>query len=548
MRPYLGIMAPLILFLLLYVAPLGVRPLGSPDEVRYAEIPREMLASGDWVAPRFNGVRYFEKPVLGYWINAASLSALGENPFALRLPVALATALTALIVFVMTRRYVTPSSAPLAACIYLSTLLVAGVGSFAVFDPFLTLFVTTALASWYTATTEPRGARRLGALAVCGVACAAAFLTKGFIAWAIPVIVAGPYLIVRRQWRTLFVTSLLPIAVAVALVVPWAVLVHLREPDFWHYFFWIEHVQRFAGQNAQHARPFWYYAAMLPVTGWPWILLLPAAAASLRAAPAKSFLWYAACWSLIPLLFFSVAKGKLLTYILPCFVPLSILIAAGLEQYCSLGGRRAFRIAAAAFAAVFLAALVAVVVGQSGAIGVPLYAAGEWPKLVGLFAFLGAGLGASAAAYWSARPLVRLTAIAVVGAAVVLPLHLVVPERVIENLLPVTVVSRHASASPATVLVADASLFGTTAWALKRDDIYLVSPGEIEYGLSYPEAKHRWLEGRMLEELVARNRGQRDVLVICDVATVREIDALLPANTERAQYGTVALLRIPQAD
>jgi len=130
----------------------------------------------------------------------------------------------------------------------------------------------------------------------------------------------------------------------------------------------------------------------------------------------------------------------------------------------------------------------------------------------------------------------------------VLPLHLVVPERVIENLLPVTVVSRHASASPATVLVADASLFGTTAWALKRDDIYLVSPGEIEYGLSYPEAKHRWLEGRMLEELVARNRGQRDVLVICDVATVREIDALLPANTERAQYGTVALLRIPQAD
>ena len=95
----------LLLAVLLYILPLGLRDMFSPDETRYAEIGREMAVSGDWVTPRLNGVLYFEKPILGYWLFAGSEKLFGENAFAVRLPCALATLLSALVLFFLTRRF-----------------------------------------------------------------------------------------------------------------------------------------------------------------------------------------------------------------------------------------------------------------------------------------------------------------------------------------------------------------------------------------------------------------------------------------------------------
>ena len=97
--------ALLALFAVAYLAPLGIRPLYETDEFRYAEIPREMLASGDWVVPRLDGMRYFEKPALGYWLTASSMALFGQNPFAVRLPVALSAGVTALALFLLVRRF-----------------------------------------------------------------------------------------------------------------------------------------------------------------------------------------------------------------------------------------------------------------------------------------------------------------------------------------------------------------------------------------------------------------------------------------------------------
>src|SRR5262245_50578347 len=82
-----------------YLATLGARPLLAPDELRYAEVPREMIASGDWTVPRLDGVLYFEKPPLGYWLTALAIRAFGERAFSVRLPFALSTLFAAAIVF-----------------------------------------------------------------------------------------------------------------------------------------------------------------------------------------------------------------------------------------------------------------------------------------------------------------------------------------------------------------------------------------------------------------------------------------------------------------
>ncbi|MGA8181695.1 MAG: phospholipid carrier-dependent glycosyltransferase, partial [Desulfobacterales bacterium] len=123
------------IFVFLYILPLGIRPIIIPDESRYAEIPREMIASGNWIVPKLNGLRYFEKPVLGYWLNALSIELFGENAFAVRFPSAMATGLSAFIIFLLVRRFSGELSAEIsAALIFLTSFIVYGIGTFNILD------------------------------------------------------------------------------------------------------------------------------------------------------------------------------------------------------------------------------------------------------------------------------------------------------------------------------------------------------------------------------------------------------------------------------
>jgi 4-amino-4-deoxy-L-arabinose transferase len=545
------LIALLVACAVLFGLALQFRPLSSPDEVRYGSIAHEMIASGDWVSPKFNGVRYFEKPILGHWLNAVSIAILGETPFALRLPSALATALSAAIVFVLARRYLTRASAWLATIIFLTTALVAGAGTFALLDANLAFFVTAALAAYYIALQEPGRSRAVWYLALCGMACAGAFLAKGFIGLAIPVVVAAPYLVAQRRWHTLLTSPWLPILTAASLVVPWASLIHIREPDFWHYFFWVEHVHRFTAENAQHARPIWYFIASLPLTGWPWVLLTPAALIGLHESSKRHnarngpFLNYVLAWAVLPLLFLSLSRGKLLTYILPCFAPFSIWLAAGLETYEARGLQTTVRLAAGAVLALLLAAVGIVVAAQVGPMG-PVYGGSELHKFALLVATLTTGAICAALVLASRPGLQRMLLFAGPGIALVLAFEFALPQRVLDQVAPAATVASFASAPRDTVLVSDASLFGTVAWAFKRDDIYVVSPGEIEYGLSYPESQHRWLDSTRLRELIADSQGQHEVLILCEDSTEPHISAQLPRTAQRTQHGKVVAWRIPK--
>jgi 4-amino-4-deoxy-L-arabinose transferase len=336
-----------------------------------------------------------------------------------------------------------------------------------------------------------------------------------------------------------------PIAVAAVVVLPWSVLVHLREPDFWRYFFWVEHVQRFTADDAQHAAPFWYYVAYLPLTGWPWILLLPAAAIGLRRSGGdRDFVGYLVIWAALPFLFFSASSGKLATYILPCFAPLSILLAAGLERYLVAGYTRAWRLAAALVALAFVAVLALLLAAQNGALGAVPFGAGEGGRLAVLAGSLAAGVAGGIAALASGQARIRIGGVALAGVALLVPLHFGLPQQALDNFAPGGAVARYATGADA-VVVSDAPLFGTAAWVLKRTDIYVASPGEIDYGLSFPEAKQRLLDGPAFAALLAANRGRRDVLLVCVPSTEQDLKAWLPSGARREQQGNVIVWRMP---
>jgi 4-amino-4-deoxy-L-arabinose transferase len=322
------------------------------------------------------------------------------------------------------------------------------------------------------------------------------------------------------------------------------VLVHLREPDFWRYFFWVEHVQRFTADDAQHAAPFWYYVAYLPLTGWPWILLLPAAAIGLRRTEGdRDFVAYLIAWAWLPFLFFSVSKGKLATYILPCFAPLSILLAAGLERYVAAGYTRAWRVAAGIVALAFVAVLALVAAAQGGVLGAVPYGVGEGGRLATLVAGLVVGAAGGIVAVAARRTRVRIDGVAVAGAALLVPLQFALPQQALDNFAPSAVVARYARGAN-TIVVSDAPLFGTAAWALKRTDVYVASPGEIEYGLSYPEARERLLDGPKFGALLAENRRRgSEVVLVCVPSTEQELKPWLPSDARREQQGNVIVWR-----
>jgi 4-amino-4-deoxy-L-arabinose transferase len=340
MRPFILLL--LALYLLLYIVPLGARPLAAPDEVRYAEIPREMLVSGDWVVPHLDGLRYFEKPVLGYWVVAGSMVLFGENRFAVRFPSALAVAISAVLLFTLMRKFSgRPYLGWLAAIIFLTCFEVFALGVFNVLDGTFSLFLTGGLIFFFYGYQDTRHRKRYRFFVVSGILMGLAFLTKGFLAIAIPLLVIAPFLIWERKgfaWGgPLIVLSVSALLTAL----PWCIAIYRREPDFWRYFFWVQHIQRFSSSEPQHPRPDWFFVPILLIGALPWTALIPAAVAGLRRQLSlDSLTRFALCWFIFPFLLFSVSRGKLLTYIYPCFPPLALLVSQGLDRYLQEGKRR----------------------------------------------------------------------------------------------------------------------------------------------------------------------------------------------------------------
>jgi len=504
------------IFLLLYILPLGIRPIIIPDESRYAEIPREMIASGDWIVPRLNGLRYFEKPVMGYWLNALSIKLFGENAFAVRFPSAAATGLSAFLVFLLIRRFSGGITAGTqAALIFLTSFIVFGIGTFNILDSMLAMFVTASMASFFFAHNADSLKKNVFLL-LFGVFCGLAFLTKGFLAFAIPLVAIVPFMIWEGRFKALFIICWLPVIAAILVVIPWAVMVQFKAPDFWNFFVFNEHIKRFLSSGAQHHESFWYYIYLFPAAALPWTCLFPAAILGLKKTGIKtSITRFVMCWFFFPFLFFSVSKGKILTYILPCFPPFAMLMSIGLKKYFETGGKKLFSVAVWFLAVLAVIIAVALIGVQNiGFKGFKPYDQ-TWKWGLGVFGFMMfAFLLISAVRVSNSK-----TKLMLVGCSPLLLLfgsNFIMPDLTLEHKAPGTFLMKNAhKIKTYTMLVADEDPMGAVCWFYKRDDVYLLEGGgEVSYGLNYEDAKFRSLNLKQFKNLLLQNAEKGRVVLI----------------------------------
>ncbi|MEI6970121.1 MAG: phospholipid carrier-dependent glycosyltransferase [bacterium] len=533
-------------FLLVYILPLGVRLLIIPDETRYAEIPREMITTGDWVSPRLAGVRYFEKPVLGYWLTAVSMSCFGENRFASRLPTAVAAGLSALLVFAIARRRGNRAGL-LAAAILLSCPLFFAIGVFNVLDGPFTFFTTGTLAFFYLAYSAASARLRICLLAACGVFAGLSFMTKGFLALAVPVVVICPFLAWERRWRDFVTIPWIPALAALLTALPWCVMIAAREPDFWSYFFWVEHIDRFLKPGgAQHPQPLWFFLPVLLGGALPWTLMIPSAAAGIRKSATNDSLFrFSICWLVFPFLFFSASSGKLGTYILPCLPPLAVLLAMGLYNPPDARGRRLFSASSAVAALAAMATLAALVASEyTNALGFRLFEADEtskWlPLAVGFLALaLLSGFSSLTKNWHNKLALFCLSPMMLFAAS-----HVSVSRAIDNGRTPERILSANAGlAAENALIVSDDYVGPAVCWFFKRTDILFVGGGgELKMGLSYPDSGKRLLGVEELRDLIATGRDlqHRSLVLIVDCERFSKYRHILPKpDAERVDGGFI---------
>lgn len=322
---------------------LGARPLAVPSEARYAELGREIVATGDWITPRINGVEYFFKPPLFYWVQAAFIHAFGMSEFALRLSTAL-FALAGCLIAYATGCAVYGRKAGIAASLIMATsLLWFGLSRVILLDVPVGVFLSLSLMAFLFAIKAPEGGRaRNGWLYTMYAAAAGATLTKGLIGIVLPGLVIGLWVVLTWNWKLLLKVKLLPgFALFLVLTVPWHVAVGIENPPFWHFYFVREHWERFTSTVHGRTQPWWFFAAVMVAGFFPWtVVVLQAFARNFRALAGRAENWrdelFLALWFWAIFLFFSASSSKLIPYVTPIVAPLAVFagryVAEALES------------------------------------------------------------------------------------------------------------------------------------------------------------------------------------------------------------------------
>ena len=321
---------------------LGGLPLVGPDEPRYAEIGREMFASGDWITPRLAGYLWFEKPIWLYWGEAISYQLFGVNEFAARVPSALSALITVAFIAFVVGKLVSRRWGFLSGAVLATSAFWLGMARGASTDMVLACAMAVAVLAGHLAM-HSIGKSRTGYWLLFAFALGVSMLAKGLVGILLICVILGVYRLLMKQPfgpslrrnSALIWGGFLVFALTVA---SWYVPVTMiNGMTFINEFFVNHHFKRFLENEYHHLQPFYFYWFVVLAELLPWPFFLAGAIARLKRLSARdsaqgSLLLLAWVWALVPMVFFSVSKSKLPTYILPSLPPLAIIIGWELDR------------------------------------------------------------------------------------------------------------------------------------------------------------------------------------------------------------------------
>src|SRR5688572_3474990 len=298
-----------------------------------------MLASNDWLTPRFNFTDRWQKPVLYYWMTAGAYTVAGVTEGAARFGAAMAgLGLTLITWWVARRLHASAEAAWLAGAIVATSFGYFTMARSALPDLPLALCITVTIGAALRATDLGSGALRWWILA--GTAAGCGFLMKGPVAMAVPAVVLLPVWWLERATARPSWTGILAATAASALVgLPWYVAMFAAHGvPYLDSFFLTDNLERFTTARFNEPRPPWFYPAVIAGGLVPWTLFAigPAAGAALDAVRWRLALsredrrlWV---WALAPTLLFMASVGQQPRYVLPVLPPLAILLAAAIDR------------------------------------------------------------------------------------------------------------------------------------------------------------------------------------------------------------------------
>ncbi|MFZ1057194.1 MAG: glycosyltransferase family 39 protein [Opitutaceae bacterium] len=321
-----------VLFGALFAWRLGSAPLFNPDEGRYAEVPREMIAGRDWVTPHLDGVPYFEKPPLMYWAVAACEEAFGPSEWSVRLAPALFGVAGILMAYSAARRIYGRDAGFWSAVVLGTSLLYLAIGHLVLLDMAVSVLMSATLFCFILGMREPPGAARRWLFFGLYASAALATLTKGLMGFLIPGAVMFLWVLLLNQWRRLW-PLYLPSGVSLFLVIaaPWHFLAASRNPGWAHFYLVYEHWERFFDKGHGRWGPFWYFVPILilglfPWTGFLWSSFRDALAGGWSRRRENAEAWFFTIWAVFIFLFFSKSQSKLPPYILPVFPAVAVVM------------------------------------------------------------------------------------------------------------------------------------------------------------------------------------------------------------------------------